>query len=125
VLKMTSGNRQLTTDDKEELCFAFEEAVVDVLSTKALRAARKYRSMGVVLAGGVAANQRLREELKIRIEKYNFEVEEKHKMNFYLPGPGMSGDNAAMIGLAAYYRIIAGKLEDWRKARVDSNSKIV
>lgn len=131
VLKLKAKNSRskgspsgLTAFQKEEICFAFEEAVIDLLVTKTIRAARKYRPVGIILAGGVAANQRLREELKNRIEKYNGEVEEKYKTNFYTPGAGMSGDNAAMIGLSAYYHILDGEKGNWRDANVDSNFQI-
>jgi N6-L-threonylcarbamoyladenine synthase len=125
VLRLKANSSNPTVSQKEEICFAFEEAAVDVLTTKTMRAAREFRPKGIILAGGVAANGRLREELKARIEKYNSEVEEKYKMNFYLPGPGMSGDNAAMIGLAAYYHIIAGESGDWRDTRIDANLSLV
>ena len=124
VLKLKTKSSGLAASQKEEVCFAFEEATVDVLATKTMRAAREFRPKGIILAGGVAANSRLREELKTRIEKYNSEVEEKYKMNFYLPGPGMSGDNAAMIGLAAYYHIIEGEKGDWRKSEISANLQI-
>jgi N6-L-threonylcarbamoyladenine synthase len=124
VLRLKALSSKLSAFQKEEVCFAFEEATVDVLATKTMRAAREFRPKGIILAGGVAANSRLREELKTRIEKYNSEVEEKYKMNFYLPGPGMSGDNAAMIGLAAYYHIIEGEKGDWRKSEISANLQI-
>ena len=124
VLRLKALSSKLSAFKKEEICFAFEEATVDVLATKTMRAAREFRPKGIILAGGVAANGRLREELKARIEKYNSEVEEKFKMNFYLPGPGMSGDNAAMIGLAAYYHIIEGEKGDWRKSEISTNLQI-
>jgi len=109
---------------KEEICFAFEEAAVDVLCSKAIKAARKYRPHGLLLAGGVAANSRLREELIIRIEKYNDEVEEKNGMSFYLPGKGMAGDNAAMIGLAVYYHTQINDIPELFSTAVDSNGMI-
>lgn len=124
VLRLKALSSKLSASQKEEVCFAFEEAAVDVLATKTMRAAREFRPKGIILAGGVAANGRLREELKARIEKYNSEVEEKYKMNFYLPEPGMSGDNAAMIGLAAYYHIIEGEKGDWRKSEISANLQI-
>ena len=124
VLRLKALSSKLSAFQKEEVCFAFEEATVDVLATKTMRAAKEFRPKGIILAGGVAANSRLREELKARIEKYNSEVEEKFKMNFYLPGPGMSGDNAAMIGLAAYYHIIEGEKGDWRKSEISANLQI-
>ncbi|MCX6810261.1 MAG: tRNA (adenosine(37)-N6)-threonylcarbamoyltransferase complex transferase subunit TsaD [Candidatus Berkelbacteria bacterium] len=106
---------------KQEICFAFEEAAVEVLCAKAVKAARQYRPKGIILAGGVAANRRLQEELKNRIDKYNDEVEEKYKLDFYMPGPGMAGDNAVMIGLAAYYHIIKDEKFELFGTTVDSN----
>ncbi|MEI6144542.1 MAG: hypothetical protein WCP91_03005, partial [Candidatus Berkelbacteria bacterium] len=105
-------------------CWAFEEAAVEVLSVKAIKAARQYRPKGIILAGGVAANRRLQEELKNRIDKYNGEVEEKYKLEFYVPGPGMAGDNAAMIGLAAFYHIEKNNIPDLFGTTVDSNLAI-
>ena len=124
VLRLKALSSKLSAFKKEEICFAFEEATVDVLATKTMRAAREFRPKGIILAGGVAANGRLREELKARIEKYNSEVEEKFKMNFYLPGPGMSGDNAAMIGLAAYWHISTNDSSKWQNAKLDSNCSL-
>jgi len=109
---------------KQELCFAFEEAAVEVLCAKAIKAAREYRPKGIILAGGVAANRRLQEELKNRIDKYNDEVEEKYKLDFYMPGPGMAGDNAAMIGLAAFYHIEKNNIPEVFETTVNSNLAI-
>jgi len=114
---------QLTTDDKKEVCFAFEEAVVDLLATKTLRAAKKYQPKGIILAGGVSANQRLQEEFKTRIEDYNKQTDIKNRLDYYLPPRDMTGDNAAMIGLAAYYRI-KKQLINHLVNRVDSNLKL-
>jgi N6-L-threonylcarbamoyladenine synthase len=111
---------RLTTDDKEEVCFAFEEAVVDLLATKTMRAAKEYRPRGIILAGGVSANRRLQQELKRRIEDYNQRVDIADRMNYYLPPRELTGDNAAMIGLAAYYRIKNGLTENIVD-HVDSN----
>lgn len=121
VLTEVMKNGVGSEDRKQEICFAFEEAAVEVLSAKAIKAARKYRPRGIILAGGVAANRRLQEELKNRIDKYNDEVEEKHRLNFFLPGKGMAGDNAAMIGLAAYYHIVKDDIPELFSTTVDSN----
>ena len=124
VLRLKANSQQLTADQKAELCWAFEEAAVEVLCAKAIKAAREYRPKGIILAGGVAANRRLQEELKNRIDKYNDEVEEKHKLDFYMPGPGMAGDNAAMIGLAAFYHIEKNNIPELFGTTVDSNLSI-
>ena len=109
---------------KNEICAAFEDAAVDVLTTKTINAARKYKPRGVILAGGVAANKSLQQELKNRIENYNLEVKEINKINYYLPPIDMTGDNAAMIGLAAYHHISKGDVMSWNEIKVDSNMKL-
>lgn len=100
---------------KSWIATAFEDAVVDVLVTKTLRAIEKYKPRTVVLAGGVAANSRLRQELKLKI------VNCKLKINLMIPPLDLCGDNAVMIGLAAYYRIQSGKTKRWDEIRIDSD----
>lgn len=124
VKNLTKDGYELTESDKEEICAAFEDAAVDVLCTKTMRAAEKYRPKGIILAGGVSANNRLQDELKNRIEDYNSEATAEHRMNFYLPPKDMTGDNAAMIGLAAYYHILNGDISTWDKIKVDSNMEL-
>ena len=108
-------NYHLPTTIKKEICWAFEEAVCDVLVTKTLRAVEKYEPKTVILAGGVAANLRLRQELKNRIPE---------SLALLIPSIKLCGDNAAMIGLAAYYHILRGDLTDPRSISVNSNLKI-
>ncbi len=124
VLTEVIKNGAKTESRKAEICYAFEEAAVEVLGTKTLRAAYKYRPKSIILAGGVAANRRLQEELKRRIDKYNNDVDEKDRTSFLVPGDGMTGDNAAMIGVAAYYHIIKGDIADLFSATVDSNAAL-
>jgi N6-L-threonylcarbamoyladenine synthase len=70
VQKLTANSYQLSIADKQQICYEFEEAVVEVLVTKTMRAAEKYGVKNIVVAGGVSANKRLREvfvqELKDR-----------------------------------------------------------
>ena len=110
--------RELLEEDKKEVCAAFEDAVVDVLTTKTIRAAEKYKPKAIILAGGVAANGQLREILESKISKLKFKVK-------YLPAPrNLTGDNAAMIGLAAYYHIQKDNIDSWDKIKVDSNLEL-
>jgi N6-L-threonylcarbamoyladenine synthase len=76
-----------------EVAYAFQEAVVDVLVTKAVRAAAAVGAESVVLSGGVAANGRLREALRA-----------KAPMPVFVPPPVLCTDNGAMIAAAAHYR---------------------
>jgi N6-L-threonylcarbamoyladenine synthase len=89
---------------KEDVCASFQEAVVDVLVTKAVRAARMHGAGHVLLAGGVGRNSRLRERL----------AEGCHAagMTAHLPGPDFCTDNAAMIACAGYFLLMRGALSD-------------
>ncbi len=75
---------------------AFEESVADVLSTKAVRAAEREGVASILLAGGVAANPRLRARLR-----------ERAALPVFIPPPDLCTDNAAMIGAAAYRHLDA------------------
>ena len=87
-----------------DIAASFQEAVVDVLSHKLIKAAKEQKSRYAVLAGGVAANSRLRSILKERGEAAGIEV--------LYPSPILCTDNAAMIGCAAYYRQMTGHKSD-------------
>jgi N6-L-threonylcarbamoyladenine synthase len=80
-----------------DLAASFQEAVVDVLVAKARRAARDVGARGLCLAGGVAANSRLRERvLDACIED---------GLQPFVPSPEMCTDNAAMVAAAAWWRL--------------------
>jgi N6-L-threonylcarbamoyladenine synthase len=89
---------------KAEIAAGFQEAVVDVLVTKALRAAKQYGVKDILLAGGVARNSRLREELVSRSAEKNLKA--------YLPAPEYCTDNAAMIASAGYFLYKRGETGD-------------
>ena len=83
---------------------AFEEAVVDALATKTLKAARDYGVASVALGGGVAANRALRATLDARLAADGLQLR--------VPPPAWCTDNGAMIGAAAAHRFAAGDRAD-------------
>ncbi len=80
-----------------DVAASFQAAVVDVLVTKARRAAAQVGAKGVALGGGVAANSLLRAELRAACEDDGIRC--------FLPSRAMCTDNAAMIASAAWYRL--------------------
>ncbi len=82
----------------EMMSWQFEEASIDVLTTKTLRALDQYQPKTVVLAGGVSANIHLQKTLRQKI------AEISPQTDFFLPPLGLSLDNAAMIGACALLR---------------------
>ncbi len=85
--------------DVRDVAASFQEAVVDVLVDKARRAAREVGAKGLCLAGGVAANSRLREKM--------LDVCVADGYRAFLPSRAMCTDNAAMVAAAAWWRLRA------------------
>jgi len=80
-----------------DICASFQEAVVEVLVTKAMLALKQTAGRTLVLAGGVAANPRLRAQLLARGQAAGYRV--------CLTPARFCTDNAAMIALAAFYQM--------------------
>ncbi|BCA85535.1 tRNA N6-adenosine threonylcarbamoyltransferase [Enterococcus saigonensis] len=84
---------------KENLAASFQASVVDVLSAKTIRACQNWPVKQLVVAGGVAANQGLRERLAKELPK------EVPGVELIVPPLRLCGDNAAMIGAAAHVEL--------------------
>ena len=90
--------------DIPSLCASFTAAVSDTLVPRVVRAIEETGCKKIAVAGGVAANSRIRADILAAAEKLGAEV--------YLPPLSLCGDNAAMIGAQAYYEFLAGNVAD-------------
>ncbi len=88
-----------------DIAASFQQAVVDVLVDNAIRAAKDYHMDRLAIAGGVASNGALRAAMEAACEKEG--------IRFYRPSPIFCTDNAAMIGVAAYYEYQKGTRHSW------------
>lgn len=89
----------------EDVAASFQQAVIEVLVQKTIRLAKERSSDKIVLAGGVAANEGLRNLIKKKAQEEGMEL--------YYPSRILCTDNAAMIGSAAYFNYRAGNLSDY------------
>ncbi|MDA1334798.1 MAG: tRNA (adenosine(37)-N6)-threonylcarbamoyltransferase complex transferase subunit TsaD [bacterium] len=93
---------------KNDIAASFEDAVVDVLISKTIKAVREYGAKTCILGGGVAANELLRKRLTAAIK-------EDITTKLFLPEAELTGDNAAMIGASAYFHVLDDDFTDWKK----------
>ena len=98
----STGSLGFALDDGvvNDLCASFQQAVIDVLREKSLRAVRQTRSGRLTLSGGVSCNRALRETLREACEENGIEL--------LVAEPWLCTDNAAMIAFAAMLRLEAG-----------------
>jgi N6-L-threonylcarbamoyladenine synthase len=99
----------------QDMAAGVEQAIVDVLVEKTIRAAEKFKVKTIMLGGGVSANEKLRKTMQDRAK------------NVLLPEVRFSTDNGAVIALAGYYKIKVERLkikDGWKKIEVDPNLEL-
>jgi N6-L-threonylcarbamoyladenine synthase len=107
---------KLDGDFRADLCASFQEAVVEVLVQKTIRAAQKSGVKLITVSGGVSANSRLRAKMNEATAAAGLELK--------LASPALSTDNAAMIAYAASERYLLGYRSDFRED-ADPNLRLI
>jgi N6-L-threonylcarbamoyladenine synthase len=108
VLYYTRDQRLMTNDTKTKanIAASFQQAAIDVLATKTIRAAREFGAKSVILCGGVAANKALRRAMSYEVRGM--------KLKFFVPDFKYNLDNGAMIGAAGYMAYLRKKKYPFR-----------
>lgn len=122
VLYALEKKKNIDQKDVVNMCASFQEAITEVLLHKTMKAAKKYKVKSIMICGGVSANTKLQKEFSIATKKLT--------LPFFYPSLKYTGDNAAMIAVAAYYNIASGKAKILEKEKlatldVDPNWRLV
>lgn len=106
VLNYINGCRMRGEEyNQADVAASFQKAVTDVLVENAMHAVEEFGADRFAIAGGVASNSALRSAMENACRKRN--------VKFYYPSPIYCTDNAAMIGVAAYYEYLNGTRHGW------------
>ncbi len=104
---------EITDDVVNEIAHAFQEAAVDVLIQKTIRAAQEYKVSSIFLSGGVSANTLLRKQLETAAKQAGLE--------YSCPPFTYTTDNAVMIALAGYFAYQQNQKSDWKSIDMHPN----
>ena len=100
------GSDKLTNTDIKNVSYSLQRAVIDILIKKTFNATKDYGAKSIILGGGVAANQTLRNTFESSI------INQKSSLRFFVPPKNLCTDNGAMIAAAGF---LSNKKTDWRK----------
>jgi len=97
-------NPAFIDENLNDICASYQQAIVSFLFSKLKKAARQYHIKHVAIAGGVSANSQLRQELHNQEKELGWKV--------YIPKFEYCTDNAAMIGIAGYFKLLKNDFAD-------------
>ncbi len=109
---------------KIEMAAEIQQAIIDVLIKKTIKAAKDYKAKTIILGGGVSANDELRKQFLLKIKNL------KLKINFLVPPKNLSTDNGLMVAIAGYFNRnkkispSASLGQSLRKIEADGNLRI-
>ncbi len=107
----------------EAMAYEAQQAIIDILIKKTIKAAKDYRVKSILLGGGVTANKELRKQFQEKIKK------EKLKLLFNIPCSNYCTDNAAMIAITACFKQVSrdrasGNSGRWQKITAQPNLRL-
>jgi len=117
----TSEGRQYI----KQMCVEVQQAIIDVLIKKTMKAVRDYKAKTIILGGGVSANSELRKQFARHCEG-----EARSNLKLIFPKPNLSTDNGLMIAVTGFYhkknalRYSSGQVANWKEIQADGNLRI-
>jgi N6-L-threonylcarbamoyladenine synthase len=106
VMREVIKTKNMDDKTKADIAASVQKSIIEVLIRKTLKAAKKYNVKSILLSGGVAANQKLRDEFKLKIKNLELKIE------IFAPQKSLCTDNAAMIGTYAAFH---PRTVNWKK----------
>jgi N6-L-threonylcarbamoyladenine synthase len=102
-----------------EMSKEIQQAVIDVLIKKTLKAARDYKAKTIILGGGVVANNELRKQFARKVKDI------RDKIQILMPPENLCTDNAVMTAISGYFRWLKNKKgERWQDIEADANLRL-
>ena len=108
--------KTLNEQTVEEMCVEIQQAIIDVLLHKTIKAAKDFKAKTIILGGGVSANQELRKQLAQKIKK------EIPNTQYLIPDTALSTDNALMIAITAFFH--KNKKASWKTLKAKANLRV-
>ena len=105
-----------TKEYKTQMAAEVQQAIIDVLIKKTIKAVKDFGAKSLILGGGVSANQELRKQFKAKLYK------ESPATEFFVPKPNLSTDNGLMTAIAGYFH--KTKKTAWQKLSAQANLRI-
>lgn len=114
---LTKKDSNILQNDKmkQAIALEFENAVVETLVHKTIKAQEKYKPKTIIVAGGVACNEHLQREMKKAIEK---------DIKLLFPEKKLTGDNSIMIGMAGYFQFIKNNKKTNKTSNIKANGNL-
>jgi len=104
------------------ICNEIQQAIVDVLIAKTIKAVKEFGAKSIILGGGVAANKELRMQMKKAVLMSRRDLDIRGQTTaLYLPSAKLTTDNAAMIGAAGYLRAVNKDFAEPEKLEAQGN----
>ncbi|MCD6549965.1 tRNA (adenosine(37)-N6)-threonylcarbamoyltransferase complex transferase subunit TsaD [bacterium] len=114
--KKRSSSFQKNKNYIREMCFEAQQAIIDVLIKKTIKAAKDFRVKSIILGGGVSANKELQNQLSKKVR------EQLQDCALYIPPVRYCTDNAVMTAIAAYFH--RKEKKSWQKIKAIANLKL-